>query len=73
MPTEKSRHERPTDPAGRRRVTPPSDEEGAPQVRAADDTERTRIWQEWVDEFGPEEASRRWLAIFAATDAPRTG
>ena len=42
-------------------------------VRAADDTERARIWAAWVAEFGQQEASRRWLAIFAATDAPTTG
>jgi hypothetical protein len=26
-----------------------------------------------VEKFGSSEASRRWLSIFAATDAPRTG
>lgn len=42
-------------------------------VRAADEAERSRIWAEWVAQFGPAEASRRWLSIFSATDAPRTG
>ena len=45
----------------------------AEDVRAADGAVRSRIWAEWVTEFGRAEASRRWLAIFAATDAPRTG
>lgn len=42
-------------------------------VRSADEEERRRIWATWVDKFGATEASRLWLAIFAATDAPRTG
>ncbi|MDO8392043.1 MAG: hypothetical protein Q7V57_16325 [Actinomycetota bacterium] len=42
-------------------------------VRAADDASRARIWAELVTEVGSTEASRQWLAIFAATDAPRTG
>lgn len=45
----------------------------AAAVRAASDEERARLWRELVAEAGPEEASRQWLAIFAATDAPRTG
>ena len=49
------------------------DDVDAAAVRAADDDERARIWVRWVAEFGQAEASRRWLAIFAATDAPKTG
>ncbi len=49
------------------------DDVDAMAVRAADDTERARIWAAWVAELGQAEASRRWLAIFAATDAPKTG
>lgn len=45
----------------------------AEDVRAASGAVRSRVWAEWVNEFGRTEASRRWLAIFAATDAPRTG
>jgi hypothetical protein len=45
----------------------------AVDVRAADDAHRARIWAQLVDKFGPTEASRQWLAIFAATDAPKTG
>ena len=45
----------------------------AEDVRAADEADRSRIWADLVTEFGRTEASRRWLAIFAATDAPRTG
>jgi type IV secretory pathway VirD2 relaxase len=50
-----------------------TDEVSAEVVRAADEAERARIWADLVDEFGSTEASRRWMAIFAATDAPRTG
>ena len=49
------------------------DDISAADVRAADDADRSRIWADFVTEFGRTEASRRWLAIFAATDAPRTG
>jgi hypothetical protein len=42
-------------------------------VRDADEEARSRIWAEWVSTLGYEEASRRWLSIFGATDAPRTG
>ena len=49
------------------------DDVDAEAVRGADEAERARIWVRWVDELGQPEASRRWLAIFAATDAPRTG
>lgn len=42
-------------------------------VRDADEETRSRIWAEWVSNLGYEEASRRWLSIFGATDAPRTG
>ena len=49
------------------------DDVDATAVRAADDAGRARIWAAWVADSGPEEASRRWLAIFAATDAPKTG
>lgn len=49
------------------------DDVDADTVRAADEKERAKIWKQWVDKFGAEEASRKWLAIFAATDAPRTG
>jgi hypothetical protein len=45
----------------------------ADAVRAAGEAERARIWAEWVAEFGAQEASRRWLEVFAATDAPKTG
>ena len=45
----------------------------AEAVRSADEGERRRIWAEWVENLGASEASRRWLAIFAATDAPKTG
>jgi|GEM_PF-6196755 hypothetical protein len=50
-----------------------TDEECADVLRSANDYERELIWNEWVKKFGAEEASRRWLSIFAATDAPRTG
>lgn len=43
------------------------------EVRDADEVERSRIWKEWVEKLGAVEASRRWLSIFSATDAPRTG
>lgn len=49
------------------------DDVDAEAVRAMSDTERARIWAAWVAAFGSQEASRRWLAIFAATDAPKTG
>lgn len=42
-------------------------------VRAADEADRSLIWADLVTKFGRTEASRVWLAIFAATDAPRTG
>jgi len=42
-------------------------------VRSANEAERRRIWAAWVAKFGAAEASRLWLAIFAATDAPKTG
>ena len=42
-------------------------------VRSASEEELSRIWATWVEKFGSSEASRRWLSIFAATDAPRTG
>ncbi len=42
-------------------------------VRSADEEERCRIWATLVNKFGAAEASRLWLAIFAATDAPKTG
>jgi hypothetical protein len=45
----------------------------AEAVRSADEGERRRIWADWVEKFGAPEASRLWLAIFAATDAPKTG
>ena len=45
----------------------------AVDVRAADGAERSRMWAQLVAEHGRDEASRQWLAIFAATDAPRTG
>lgn len=45
----------------------------AAAVRAASEVDRSRIWHDMVAELGPDEASRRWLAIFAETDAPRTG
>ena len=51
----------------------PMDGVDAAEVRAADETGRARIWTDLVAKFGRTEASRRWLAIFAATDAPRTG
>jgi hypothetical protein len=54
-------------------MSEPIQDAGAAEVRAASDAERARIWAAMVAEFGSEEASRRWLAIFAATDAPRTG
>ncbi len=49
------------------------DDVDSEKVRTASEAERARIWAEWVTEFGQYEASRRWLAIFAATDAPKTG
>lgn len=42
-------------------------------VRNADEATLARLWSEWVNKVGRTEASRRWLAIFSATDAPRTG
>lgn len=50
-----------------------TDDIDADAVRSADEIGRLHIWAEWVATLGSEEASRRWLAIFAATDAPRTG
>jgi hypothetical protein len=52
-------------------VTGDGDEGDA--VRNASESERSRIWNAWLAKYGPTETSRRWLAIFAATDAPRTG
>ncbi len=49
------------------------DDIDAERVRSADESDRSHIWSEWVSRFGHEEASRRWLSIFAATDAPKTG
>ncbi len=49
------------------------DDDDAADVRAADESQRSRLWADLVHEHGHDEASRRWLAIFAATDAPRTG
>jgi hypothetical protein len=49
------------------------DDPDAADVRAADCADRAQIWADLVATFGREEASHRWLAIFAATDAPRTG
>jgi hypothetical protein len=49
------------------------DDLDAVAVREADEAERAHIWADLVNEFGRTEASRRWLAIFAATDAARTG
>jgi hypothetical protein len=49
------------------------DDVDATAVRAADDAGRALIWDAWVATYGQPEASRRWLAIFAATDAPKTG
>lgn len=53
-------------------VADPNDD-GADLLREANEIERARIWAAWKKKFGPAEASRRWLLIFAATDAPRTG
>lgn len=49
------------------------DDRDAERIRSADESDRSRIWAEWVATLGHEEASRRWLSIFAATEAPRTG
>ena len=49
------------------------DDIDAEEIRSADEDDRTHIWAEWVAKYGHEEASRRWLSILAATDAPRTG
>jgi hypothetical protein len=49
------------------------DDIDAEELRSASEVERIRIWAEWVTKLGHEQASRRWLSIFAATDAPRTG
>jgi hypothetical protein len=51
----------------------PVDDMDPERIRAADPVARSRIWADLVAELGRTEASRRWLAIFAATDAPRTG
>lgn len=50
-----------------------ADETEKEAVRSADETTRSRIWEEWVREVGSAEASRRWLLIFSATDASLTG
>jgi hypothetical protein len=42
-------------------------------MRDSDESTRSHIWAEWVNNLGHSEASRRWLLIFGATDAPRTG
>lgn len=49
------------------------DEDVVEAVRDADEETRAQMWADWVKKFGPTEASRRWLEIFAAIDAPRTG
>lgn len=54
-------------------MTQEIDEETVEAVRDADETTRMKMWADWVKELGSTEASRRWLAIFAAIDAPRTG
>ena len=48
----------------------PMDGVDAAEVRAADETGRARIWTDLVAKFGRTEASRRWLAIFAALPGP---
>ena len=60
-------------PSNRRKVTSRMDDPDAVEVRAADDADRARIWAELVRDLGSAAASRKWLAIFAATDAPKTG
>lgn len=49
-----------------------SDDFNTDDVRKANEASRARIWAIWVAKFGNEEASRRWLKIFAATDATHT-
>jgi hypothetical protein len=49
------------------------DETDIDAVRDADEATRAKMWLEWVEKYGASEASRRWLEIFAAIDAPRTG
>lgn len=49
------------------------DESEVETIRNADEVTRARLWTEWVDKVGRTEASRLWLVIFSATDAPKTG
>lgn len=39
---------------------------------SADSSARVDAWTRLVDAFGRDEASRRWLAVFAASDAAET-
>jgi len=39
---------------------------------SADSSERADAWTRLVDALGRDEASRRWLAVFAASDAAET-
>jgi hypothetical protein len=38
----------------------------------AEESDRAEVWARLVAEFGAAEASRRWLAAFAASDAAET-
>jgi hypothetical protein len=53
--------------------TEPDEEIDEDAIRSADSTELKQLWDEWMTRLGPEETSRRWLRIFSATDAPKTG
>jgi hypothetical protein len=49
-----------------------SDERLAEWLRGADSSARVDAWARLVEALGRHEASRRWLAAFAASDAAET-
>jgi hypothetical protein len=63
---------RPTVSAMRFVVEDLSDQRLAEWLLDADPSARAGAWARLVEAFGRHEASRRWLADFAATDAAET-
>jgi hypothetical protein len=49
-----------------------SDQRLAEWLRCADSSARADAWSRLVEALGRHEASRRWLAAFAASDAAET-
>jgi hypothetical protein len=49
-----------------------SDERLTEWLRRADSSARVDAWVRLVEALGRHEASRRWLAVFAASDAAET-